>query len=138
MKHLLGTCALWVLLLLLTLEINNAAYNLFLPIFDPATSKLEYGNPIPDLLLLSVNFLTFATAGAIMAWWMKGKILSIAVAMAIGSVGLALEIATSFPWFQLMPSHPTSYDHIVAFIGAATPPIAGASGAYLYCRNNAT
>lgn len=133
MKHKIITNVLWIILFLLTSEAYTLAYNfLYMPIFDPSTNEINFGSRYHDLAMLIITTVLFSFAGAIMAWRMKGTIISIISAMFIGITWLSLEIATRIPWFQLMPSHPTAYDHLLAFIGSASPPIACACGAYIF------
>ena len=76
----------------------------------------------------------FLAAGALISWWTKEVMLSVVLAMALGSTSLALEMAISLPWFQFMVSHPTIYDYVFVFLGAMAPPMAGGCGAYIHYR----
>ena len=135
MSRHLATFALWLLLLFIADQLFTWAYNfVYFPLIDPATNSVRYGEPIPDLILLSTSVLIFAAAGALLAWRMGGGLLPIVLGMGLGCAWLAGEIAMRIPWFQLMPSHPSTYDRLMAFFGALSAPVAGAIGAYLFSR----
>ena len=135
MKNKLITSSLWLALIFVTNAITTVAYNyIYFPLIDPSDLSIEYGSPIPDLLLLVIYVIIYVIAGIIIAWRMKGVSLALVLAIILGAVGLAIELALRIPWFQLMPSHPSSYDHALAFIGSLTPPLSAGLGAFLYTR----
>ncbi len=137
MKHKLITSILWFTLLIVVIELNTFLYNLiFFPIHDPVTDTYNFGSKLDDIIMLSITAITFGLAGFAIAWRMRKKYSSMVAAMSIGVMGLSIEIGLRFPWFQLMPSHPSIYDHLLAFFGSLTPPLSGAIGAMIYRRFN--
>jgi hypothetical protein len=58
--------------------------------------------------------------------------LSVALAVSLAVIGLALEGTLGMHWFQIMPSHPRHYDLLVAFLGGITPAASSAFGSYMY------
>lgn len=138
MKSIYSTSLIWLILAYLVLEINILAYNyVYYPLIDPETNIIQYGSPLPDMLLLTIYAVTFAVSGAVISWKMNGNVVSLVSAIAFGSFCLALELslAYSLPWFLLMPAHPAKYDHFLAFFASITPPLFAFLGAYLYNHN---
>ena len=133
MRSILLRLVAWLLLLAILAEANWFAHSLFFaePI-DVATGLLKLGTAWTDFLLLVTCFASFFLGGFALCWVMGGDVSAVPSAMALGCVWVAADIALRFPWYQLLPSHPAAYDHMVAFLGAICAPVAAALGSLLF------
>lgn len=139
MKQYLSNFLTWLILFIVITELSRLAYNhLYFPLMIPDTGEMNYGNILLDFIMLGFQFLLFGAAGFAIAWKLNSKLISVAVAMSLGLFWLAVEIATAIPWFQLIPSHPTMYDHVLAFTGTIIPASSAAIGSYWYCYSTKT
>ena len=134
MRTPLVPAVLWLLLFVLVWEVNRYAYGAVLFAMVEGDRVLGHvGSGWSAAFLLGACFASFFCAGIAQAWCMRSVSGAIPIAMALGSAWVAADVSLRIPWYQLLPSHPTGCDHLVAFVGALCAPVASALGAVTYC-----